>query len=41
LDETNYQTLGKAKPVITDWDPNYDIIPRTPDPLYIPAKRKK
>lgn len=41
IDETNFQTFPKHKPVIVDWDPTYDVLPRTPDPIYIPAKRKK
>ncbi|CAD8076826.1 unnamed protein product [Paramecium sonneborni] len=41
LDETNHQMINKGKPVIQDWDPNYDVKPRTCDPIYIPIKQKK
>lgn len=41
LEETNYQLIPKVSNVITDWDPFFDVLPRTPDPIYIPAKRRK
>ncbi|CAK90105.1 unnamed protein product (macronuclear) [Paramecium tetraurelia] len=41
IDETNIESYPKSKPVIEDWYPNFDVLPRTQDPIYIPAKRKK
>ncbi|CAD8105716.1 unnamed protein product [Paramecium sonneborni] len=41
IDETNLESFKKSKPVIEDWYPTYDVLPRTQDPIYIPAKRKK
>lgn len=41
LDETNMYRAKRGKPVIVDWDPSYDVLPRTPDPVYVPARRKK
>jgi len=29
IDETNFELYPKSKPVIEDWYPNYDVLPRT------------
>lgn len=41
IDETNYYSHSEGKEVIIDWEPSFDVLPRTPDPVYIPARKKK
>ena len=41
MDETNYRLIQYVHPVINDYDPTFDVKPRTPDPIYIPPKNKK